>query len=278
MSWTTVIRPKSRLIDINIRELVHYRDLMWLFVKRDFTVVYKQTILGPLWFVFQPLFTTAIYTIIFGNIARIPTDGIPAILFYLSGIVCWNYFSGCLNKSADTFLTNANIFGKVYFPRLAVPIASLVSNLISLSVQYAFFFAVLIYYVYLGQVRLPRWEIILTPLLILHMAMLGMGVGIWISALTTKYRDLKFLQGFGMQLWMYATPIVYPMSLIPEKWRFLVILNPMAPVTEFFKYAWLGGLPVSVKLYAASVAATLLVFISGLMIFTKVEKSFMDSV
>jgi len=212
-----------------------------LFVKRDFVAFYKQTILGPLWFLLQPLFTTIVFTIIFGRIAKISTDGLPQMLFYMCGIVLWNYFADCLNKTSDTFVSNAGIFGKVYFPRLTVPVSIVITNLITFAIQFLLFLAFWAYFYLEGAAIKASLWILATPFLLLQMAALGLGLGILISSLTTKYRDLRYVVGFGVQLWMYATPIVYPMSQIPEKWQWLYAMNPMAAIVETARFAFLGA-------------------------------------
>ncbi|HQH99505.1 MAG TPA: ABC transporter permease [Spirochaetota bacterium] len=276
--WTSIIKPKSGWFDINIRDLLHYRDLIILFVRRDFISVYKQTILGPLWFLLQPLFTTVVYTIIFGMVAKIPTDGIPHVLFYMSGIVCWNYFSACLTKTSETFIANAGIFGKVYFPRLAIPVSVVITNLILFSVQFLLFFFIFGYfYINTAQVR-PNYYILLIPFLLLEMAALGLGIGVLISSLTTKYRDLSYLVGFGVQLWMYGTPVVYPTSIIPAQWKWVYVINPMAPIVETFRYAFIGAGSVNYQHLLISVGITIGILFVGIILFNRIEKSFMDTV
>lgn len=217
-----VIRPKRNWFDLRFGELWQYRDLVKLFVRRDFVAVYKQTILGPLWYLIQPLLTTLVFTVIFGNIAKLPTDGLPSFLFYLSGTVIWQYFAECLNKTSQTFISNAQLFGKVYFPRMAVPVSILLSNLITFAIQFGLFLCFVSYFLLNGTQVKPNLWILITPLLLFMMAGLGLGFGIIVSALTTRYRDLRFLVTFGVQLWMYATPVIYPISSVPEKYRFLI--------------------------------------------------------
>lgn len=276
--WTEVIRPVSGWFDLHLNELWRYRDLIMLFVRRDFVSVYKQTILGPLWYLIQPVFTTIVFTVIFGKVANIPTDGIPQPLFYLSGIVAWQYFSGCLNKTSSTFVGNAGIFGKVYFPRLTVPLSVVISNLVSFAIQLLLFGGVILYYLAQGAAISLQWSVLLVPLLILQMAALGLGFGIIVSSLTTKYRDLTQLVGFGVQLWMYASPVVYPTSMIPEKYRWLMALNPMAPIIEAFRYAFLGVGTVNVGSMAISAVMTVVILVIGIILFSRIEKSFMDTV
>jgi lipopolysaccharide transport system permease protein len=276
--WTSVIKPVSGWFDIHLTELWRYRDLIMLFVRRDFVSVYKQTILGPIWFLIQPLFTTLIFTVIFGKVAKISTDGLPQVLFYMSGIVAWRYFADCLTKTSGTFVANAGIFGKVWFPRLTVPISAVISNLITFAIQFLLFMVFWIYFLINGSTINPQPLILLLPLLILQMAALGLGFGIIVSSLTTKYRDLTHLVTFGVQLWMYATPIVYPTSQIPEKWQWVIALNPMAPIIEFFRYAFLGAGTVHPWQIGLSIGTTLLILTIGIILFSRIEKSFMDTV
>jgi len=276
--WTSVIRPVSGWFDIHLDELWQYRDLIMLFVRRDFVSVYKQTILGPVWFLLQPIFTTVVFTIIFGRIAKIPTDGLPQPLFYMAGVVAWSYFAGCLNKTSNTFVGNAGIFGKVYFPRLTVPISNVISSLISFAIQFALFLCLLGYYIASGASIRITPLVFFVPLLLLQMAALGLGFGIIVSSLTTKYRDLTQLVGFGVQLWMYATPVVYPISRIPQKWQWIVAINPIAPLIEAFRYIFLGAGTVTAMQMGLSVGITLLVLFIGIVLFSRIEKSFMDTV
>jgi lipopolysaccharide transport system permease protein len=278
LAWTSTIRPVSGWFDVNLKELWAYRDLIMLFVKRDFVSVYKQTILGPLWYLIQPIMTTLVFTIIFSKIARISTDGLPPVLFYLSGVICWRYFADCLQKTSNTFVENSHIFGKVYFPRLTVPISVTISSLFALAIQLLLFAGFWFYYASQGAVLRFHGAILLLPLLILQMAALGLGCGIIISSLTTRYRDLAHLVGFGVQLWMYATPVVYPSSILPEKWRWLMTLNPMAPIVETFRYLFLGAGTVSASGLFVSAAITGGILFFGIMLFSRVEKSFMDTV
>ncbi len=276
--WTSVIRPVSGWFDIRLSELWRYRDLIMLFVRRDFVSVYKQTVLGPVWYLLQPVFTTVVFTIIFGKVAKIPTDGLPQPLFYMAGVVAWGYFAGCLNKTSNTFVDNADIFGKVYFSRLTVPISNVVSNLISFGIQFGLFLCFLGYYIATGaSVRVTPF-VVFVPLLLLQMAALGLGFGIIVSSLTTKYRDLTQLVGFGVQLWMYASPVVYPISRIPDRWRWIVSLNPVAPVIEAFRYIFLGAGTVTAVQMGTSIGITVLVLFIGIMLFSRIEKSFMDTV
>jgi len=277
-TWTTIIRPRTPWFHLDISELWQYRDLIALFVKRDFVALYKQTILGPLWFFLQPLFTTLVFTIVFGKIARIPTDGMPEFLFYLSGTVCWAYFSGCLTATSATFFKNAGIFGKVFFPRLIVPISVVISSGFKFLIQFALFLGFLAFF-YLKGVRLaPNAWSLAVPCLVLQMALLGLGFGILVSAMTTKYRDLSLVVTFGVQLWMYATPVVYPLSQIPEHLRIYFALNPMMSVVEGFRCAFLGVCSLKLEYVVLSWVITLVVCFVGLIMFSRVEKTFMDTV
>jgi lipopolysaccharide transport system permease protein len=277
-NWTMIISPRSGWLDINLEELWHYRDLILLFVRRDFVAIYKQTILGPVWFLLQPLFSTIVFTIVFGRIANIPTDGLPQPLFYMSGIVVWNYFASCLVGTSNTFVDNASIFGKVYFPRLTVPVSVIITNLMTFIIQFSIFLSLLLFFYLKGSTIRPNLFILLSPLLILQMGMLGLGFGIIVSSLTTKYRDLKFAVTFGIQLWMYATPIVYPLSQIPERWRWLFALNPMSGVIETFRHAFLGAGSAEPLYMAISLGVTLAVLGVGIVLFRRIEKTFMDTV
>lgn len=276
-NWTN-IKPKTGWFDINFKELWQYRDLVMLFVKRNFTTLYKQTILGPLWIIINPLLTTLMFTVVFGNIANIPTDGIPQFVFYMAGNTVWTYFSTCLNTTATTFTANAAIFGKVYFPRMVVPISTVITNLLNLGIQLLMFIGFIIYYYFVGSDISPNLWILATPLLVFEMALLSLGLGIIISSLTTKYRDLTVLITFGIQLWMYATPIVYPISQVPPNWQWLVLLNPMAPVVETFRYAFLGSGNLYLFHLGISAIMTLVILGLGIILFSRVEKTFMDTV
>jgi lipopolysaccharide transport system permease protein len=277
-AWTKVIRPKRGFLDLRLGALWRARDLIMLFVWRDFVFAYKQTILGPLWYVIQPLLTTIVFTVIFGNIAKLPTDGLPQFLFYMSGTVIWSYFASCLTKTSDTFISNANLFGKVYFPRLAVPVSILLSNLITFAIQFAFFLIFMGYFALAGTVIHPNGWILLTPLLVIMMAGLGLGLGIIISSLTTKYRDLRFLVQFGVQLLMYATPVILPISSFPQRFQWIILANPMTPIVETFRYAFLGAGTVNLPNLAYSFGFMLVVIFIGIVIFNRVEATFMDTV
>ncbi len=276
--WTQIIQPQDRLFDLKLRELWHYRDLIVLFVRRDFVSQYKQTILGPAWHLIQPLMTTLMFTIVFGKIAQIPTDGVPPFLFYMAGTVLWGYFSAVLTGTSGTFTGNAGIFGKVYFPRLAVPLAGLLSRLIAFGIQFLFFLCFLAYFMLSGSDVAPNAWALLTPLLLLMMAALGLGLGVIVSSLTTRYRDLTVVVGFGVQLLMYATPVIYPLSVLPEPYRSWMLLNPVAPIMELFRHAYLGAGSVSLGLLAYSIAITSLILFIGIILFNRVERTFMDTV
>jgi lipopolysaccharide transport system permease protein len=276
--WDLVVKPLNKWYDLRLKEILRYKDLLLLFVRRDFVSVYKQTILGPIWFFIQPIITSITFTVIFGNLARISTDGIPPILFYMSGITLWNYFSDTLTKTSDTFTANANIFGKVYFPRMIVPLSVVLSNLIKFSVQLLLFLSVWIYFLITKDDIHPNIYLLLVPFLILLMGFLGLAFGIIISSMTTKYRDLKFLVGFGVQLLMYATPIVYPLSIVPEKYKWIILANPVTSIVETFKFAFLGIGDFNIWHLGYSLIFTIILFFIGLVVFHKVEKSFMDTV
>ena len=276
--WDLVIEPQSSLLDLNLKDVWRYRDLLWLLVKRDFVSFYKQTILGPLWFFIQPLFTTIIFTFIFGNLAGLSTDGLPQPLFYMAGITAWNYFADCLTKTSTVFRDNANIFGKVYFPRLIMPLSIVVSNLVRFGVQMLLFFMMLGYYAFTGAAFAPNAYILLFPILVLQMALLGLGLGLVITALTTKYRDLAFLITFGVQLMMYATTVIYPLSAAPDNYKWLIELNPMTGIIEAFRFGFLGQGELTFSSFGYSVAFTLVALVLGVIIFNKTEKTFVDTV
>lgn len=284
-NWTTVIKPRTGLFEVDLKEIWNYRDLWSLFVKRSIKVQYKQTILGPLWWLIQPALTVIMYMVVFGGIAGIPTDGIPQPLFYLGGVCMWQYFSSCLTSTSNTFVSNAGIFGKVYFPRLIMPLSTVTSNLVRFGIQLGLFVIVYVYYAIMGMAPSPNWYLLLFPLLVVMMAGLALGFGIIISSMTTKYRDLQILFSFVVQLWMYATPIVYPLSRVAgkQKWGFdvadIMCLNPVTPVIETFKHGALGaGEFVGWGWLAYSFVFMLLLLTVGILIFNKVQKSFMDTV
>jgi len=277
-SWTMIIRPKRKWLDLRLSELWQSKELIRQFVWRDFVSVYKQTILGPLWYIVQALFTAITMTVIFGKVAKLPTDGLPQFLFYLSGTAIWSYFSGCLNKTASTFKDNASLFGKVYFPRLIVPISILISNLISFAIQFGLFIGFLIYFKLAGAPIYPNSWILFTPVLIMMMAGLGLGFGIIVSSLTTRYRDLQYLVTFGVQLLMYFTPVVYPLSMVRGKFRILLLANPMTSIVECFRYAFLGTGTVNIYYLLYSLGFMFVVLTIGILIFNRVEATFMDTV
>jgi len=276
--WDLIIRPKRHLLDVNLKEIWDYRDLLYMFVKRDIVTVYQQTILGPIWFFVQPIATMLTYVIVFGRIANISTDGIPAPLFYLSGVIIWNYFQDCLAKTSSTFASNAGIFGKVYFPRLIVPMSQVVSGIIKFGIQMALFLAVFAWYLFTTDAVQPNLWMLASGYCVLLMAGMGLGLGILLSSLTTKYRDLNFLLGFGVQLLMYATPIIYPMSVLSDKLRLWLWWNPISHVIECFKYGFLGSGSASVTGLAYTTAFTLVTLIFGVIIFNRTEQTFMDTV
>lgn len=277
-NWDLIITPRKKWYDLQLGDVWRYRDLIALFVRRDFVSLYKQTILGPLWFLIQPLLTSVVFTVIFGNIAQLPTDGLPQLLFYMSGTVLWGYFSSCLTSTSTTFISNAHLFGKVYFPRLVMPISTVISNLITFSIQFLFFMVFYLYFFLRGSdVSLNVWAFSL-PLLIFLMAGLGLGFGIIISSMTTKYRDLTYLVSFGVSLWMYATPVIYPVSSIPEKWRWVATINPVTPIIETFRMGFLGAGDASWLGLAYSAEFMLVVMFIGVVIFNRVERTFIDTV
>lgn len=281
--FSTVIVPKTGWFDLKLKEVLKYRDLIFLFVKRNFVSKYKQTVLGPAWAIIQPLLTTVVFTLVFGNIAGLAPGGVPSFIFYLSGNILWSYFSSCLGTTANTFVANSHTMGKVYFPRLVMPISTVFSELISLAIQYSFMLIFLVYYVITKQGVQPNWLILMTPLLILQLAMLSLGFGIIISALTTKYRDLAMLVGFGTQLWMYASPIAYDMFSMGVfapggKWHSLYMCNPVTPVVNLFRYGYLGIGSMEWKYYIIGWITTFVILFIGVLLFSRVEKTFMDTV
>lgn len=278
MEYTTIIKPKNRLFAIDFKEIWQYRDLLNMFVKRNIITQYKQTILGPTWFFIQPALTTIMYMIVFGGIAKISTDGLPQALFYLAGIVCWQYFSDCLNKTSSTFTENQGIFGKVYFPRLIVPLATVTSNLVRMGIQFFLFVAVYIYYLIIGVDLAPNVYILLIPVLILMLAGLSLGFGIIISSMTTKYRDLTILFTFIVQLWMYATPVIYPLSTMPADKQWIMAINPVTSIIETFKFATMGVGTFSWGMLGYSFGFMVILMGIGIVVFNKVQRSFMDTV
>ncbi len=277
-TWTEEIKSENSLWSVNYKEIWHYRDLLLMLVKRNFTNFYKQTILGPIWFFIQPILTTFIYVILFGQVAKLSTDGLPHIPFYLAGITIWNYFAECLTKNATVFKDNAGVFGKVYFPRLIMPLTIVVSGLLRFAVQFALFIAVVIYYTFVEKTIHPNLWILMTPILMLLMAGFAMGLGMIFSSLTTKYKDLVFLLNFGIQLFMYVTPVIYSMTSLDSKYKLFVEANPLSSIFECFRYAYLGsGSFEPATLINSTLIIGFLLFI-GILVFNKVEKSFMDTV
>ncbi|RYE21286.1 MAG: ABC transporter permease [Sphingobacteriaceae bacterium] len=273
-----MIEPRTSLLDLRLGDVWRYRDLVMLFVRRDFVSNYKQTILGPIWFFIQPLLTTITYYIIFGRVAQLDTDGLPAFIFYLAGITVWSYFSQSLTAVSTVFTTNAAMFSKVYFPRLTMPLSIVLSNLVRFGIQMGLFLLVWVYYLVTSSAVHPNWLILLTPLLVILMGLLSLGLGMIFSALTTKYRDLAMLLTFGIQLLMYATPVIYPLSKVPPKYLWIILANPMSAITETFRYAFLGSGTFQALYLGYSAGATLIILLLGTIIFNKVEKSFTDTV
>jgi lipopolysaccharide transport system permease protein len=279
--WDIELTPENKMLDLKLKDIWHYRDLLVLLVRRDFVSFYKQTILGPLWFFIQPLFTTIIYTFVFGNLAAIPTDGLPQPLFYLAGITAWNYFADCLGKTSSVFVSNAGLFGKVYFPRLIVPLSIVVSNLIRFAVQMLLFILMMGAYWVKGATFHPNAYLLLFPVLLLLMAMLGLGLGMIISAMTTKYRDLTFLISFGVQLMMYLTTVIYPLSTVKAKYpkyQWLVEYNPMTSIIEAFRYGFLGKGTFTMLSLGVTTVITCFIMLVGILIFNRVERNFIDTV
>jgi lipopolysaccharide transport system permease protein len=276
--WTTIIKPKNKLLQVDFGEIWQYRDLLSMFIKRDIVTQYKQTILGPAWYFIQPALTTIMYMVVFGGIAKISTDGLPQPMFYLAGIVCWQYFADCLNKTSATFTTNQNIFGKVYFPRLIVPLSTISSNLVRMGIQFLLFLAVYIYFLILKVEVAPNIYALLIPVLIIMLAGLALGFGILISSMTTKYRDLTILFTFVVQLWMYATPVIYPLSTMSTKMQKIMSINPLTSIVETFKYGTMGVGTFSWASLTYSFVFMLVLLAVGVVVFNKVQRSFMDTV
>ncbi|MBR7030125.1 MAG: ABC transporter permease [Prevotella sp.] len=279
--WDIIIQPNSKLFNLNLKEVWRYKDLLNMYVKRDIVTLYKQTILGPLWYLIQPLTTTIMFMFVFGGIAGISTDGLPQPLFYMAGILCWNYFSECLTRCADTFNANQNVFGKVYFPRLVVPLSIAISSLLKMAIQFALFIAIYLFYIFQGYSPQVTWYILLFPLLIILLAGLGLGFGLLISSMTTKYRDLKFLVSFGVQLWMYITPVIYPLSVLKNNYPqyvWAIVINPLTAVIETFKIGFLGQGTFSWTYLIYSIIFTIFIMTWGIVTFNKVQRSFMDTI
>lgn len=277
--WDIVIQPDKKLFSLDLQEVWRYRDLLVMYVKRDIVTMYKQTILGPLWYIIQPLFTTIMFMFVFGGIAGISTDGLPQPLFYMAGILCWNYFSECLTKCSETFNANQQIFGKVYFPRLVVPFSITLSSLLKMVIQFVLFIAIYIFYICSGYAPNITWYILLVPLLVIMLAGLGLGFGLIISSMTTKYRDLRFMITFGVQLWMYITPVIYPLSILKENYPnyvWAIVANPLTSIIETFKLAFLGQGTFEWSYLLYSIIFTIIVMFLGMLTFNKVQRSFMD--
>jgi len=275
-NWSLIITPKRKMFDLNIRELIHYRDLIFLFVKRDFVTQYKQTILGPLWFIIGPIVSTVMYTFVFGRLAKIGTDGIPYTLFYYSGTMLWTFFSGCFLDSSNIFVHNAGLFGKVYFPRLVTPIHYVFNNGIRILVQFAMLLVFFVYYLIIGYPLQPSWFMFIFPLLVIWLAAIGVGAGIIISSLTTKYRDLKQMVTFTVNLAMYATPVVYPLSEIPQQFGWVAYVNPVCAPIELFRACYFGAASVNGYMILSSLGITVFLVITGLILFNKNEQNFID--
>lgn len=276
--FSNSILPKEKLLNLRLNEIWQYRDLLILFVKRDFIAKYKQTVLGPLWFLIQPIFQTIVLSVVFGGMANLSTGGTPPALFYLAGVTCWNYFSNCLRATSNTFTANASLFGKVYFPRAITPLSIIVSNLIQFAIGLALFLTIYCYCYFIGYDLKLNNTILLFPLLILMMGGMGLGLGMLVSAMTTKYRDLQYLVEFGVQLLMYATPVILPLSSIPERYQPFLYLNPMTGVLETFKYAFFSTGTFSWVLIGYSTVFTIVSLLVGILVFNYTEKNFMDVV
>ena len=275
--WDAVIESRHSLLDLNLKELWHYRDLLVLFVRRDFVTVYKQTILGPLWFFIQPILTTITFTIIFGNVAQLSTDGAPKLVFYMAGITLWNYFSTCLTSVSGVFNVNASIFGKVYFPRLIMPLTIVISNLMKFAVQFLLFICFVVYFTLHNQIQPNSW-ILLTPFIIILMALISMGIGLILSSMTTKYKDLNQLIGFGVQLFMYATPVIYPSSSVPQDYQWVVELNPLVGLFDYMRYAYLGVGEFAISDLVYPSIFSIVILAIGVLVFNKTQKTFIDTV
>lgn len=276
--WTEVIEPRTHLLDLRLKEVWRYRDLVMMFVRRDFVANYKQTVLGPLWFILQPLLTTITYLFIFGRVAGLSTDGLPMLPFYLAGVTIWNYFADTLYKTANVFQANASIFGKVYFPRLTMPLSIVISSIIRFLIQLSLFLAIWVYYLTQENTIAPNIYMALVPLLVIMMGVMALGFGMVFSALTTRYRDLMFLLNFGMQLAMFATPVIYPLSSIAPKYQWIILLNPVSAIIETFRFAFLGSGTFSWGYLAYSLGFTVVILMLGTVVFNKVQKSFTDTV
>jgi len=279
MKHQTIIKANQKWLHIPWRELWDYRDLLVNLVLRDLTAIYKQSILGPLWFIIAPLSTTIVFTVVFGNVAKISTDGLPPFLFYMSSMVLWNYFQGCLNGVSGSLISNVGIMGKVYFPRLIVPLSLTIGNLAQFILNFCMFIIFYLYFYCFSSAEIkPSWWILALPFLIMHCAAVGLGVGLWLSAMTVKYRDLKFALPFLSQLWMYATPVVYPSSIVPEKWKWLLFINPMAGIVEFNRFAFMGVGTFNTGILIAGLLSGIFFLLSGLLVFNKIQRTFIDTI
>lgn len=277
--WTTEIKSKYKWYHLNLKEVFRYRDLIWMFVKRNYSTRFKQTILGPAWLIISPLFTIITYTLVFGGIAGLSTDGVPKPIFYLTGNIMWTFFANNINVNANTFISNANIFGKVYFPRLVTPISSIITNFFDFLIQFGLLMVFMVYYLLRGDMSLQLGsELLYIPLVLLQVALLGMGLGIIISSLTTRYRDLRILIGFGLQIWMYGSPVIYSVTLVPDKLKNIFYLNPMTPIILIFKRALLGIGEIPYGYWSISWLVTIAAVAIGIIIFNQVEKTFMDTI
>lgn len=276
--WDEIIKPRKKIFDLRLNEVWKYRDLLMLLVRRDFVSTYKQTLLGPLWYVLQAVFTAFAFTVVFQKIFGMPTEGVPAMLFYLAALTCWNYFSQCLTKTSNTFIGNAGIFGKVYFPRLVVPLATVISNMVGMGIQFLIFIVFLVIYSYMGVDIYMTGTLAFVPVLIIMMAMMGLGMGLIISSLSIKYRDFQYITSFGVLLLMYATPVMYPFSWIKGGLRFIMILNPMTPIIESFRYAFLGVGEFSAYTLLYSAGFSVLILFVGVLMFSRYERNFIDVV
>lgn len=280
-SYEVIIKPNQNWFYIDLKGLFYYRDLLFLLVRRDFVARYKQTILGPAWFIIQPLLTTVVFTVIFSKVARISTDKLPPILFYLCGLLIWDYFARCLNSASSALVANAHLFEKVYFHRLVAPLSNVISNLFAFAIQLTTFLGFYFYFKYFTKAGIninPNLFILILPLLVLQTAAFALGVGLWLSALTAKYRDFLFLMGFLTQLWMYGTPLIYPVSIIPAHWRFIMAINPMAAIVDLYRYAFFGTLSLSFKYLMFSTCGTVVVLFTGVLIFNRAARTFIDTV
>jgi lipopolysaccharide transport system permease protein len=277
-NWDSVIGPQKGRFSLNLKEVWRYRDLLTLFVKKDIITVYKQTVLGPIWFLLQPIMTTIIFTFIFGTVAKIKTDDIPTGIFYMGSLTMWNYFSDTLNVTSKTFSDNASVFGKVYFPRIILPLSKVLSGMVKLGIQFSLFFIMWVYYTFVTHQVHPNAALFLFPLLLLTLSLLSLGFGIIVTSMTTKYRDLAFLIGFGVQLWQYGTPIIYPLSGQPPRIQFWLLLNPLTSIVEAFKYGFLGKGVFSPGWLCYSACFTIAILLTGIFVFNRVEKKFIDTV